>query len=66
MGDEATLDLDDFLTLIEENVTRIKVRTQVDGKWCDAVLEELPATLAIKYVCRFIREKRIPFVLGAP
>jgi hypothetical protein len=48
---------------IEEHLTGIFVREQLNGKWGSYSLAELPAPLAIKHAFRFLRENRAPYMV---
>jgi hypothetical protein len=50
-----------LLDYIEKHAARIYVRAKVAGKFGNHPLTKLPAAEAIGHVCRFIREREIPF-----
>ena len=53
--------LPELLDYIEEHDGNIYVRADVDGRFGNYSLSELPASEAIHYVCEFIRRGRIAF-----
>jgi hypothetical protein len=50
----------DLIDYIEEYSDVIAVREKVNGNWGSYFLNDLKAKDAIKHVCRFIREGRLP------
>ena len=63
MKHEDITDLSDLATYIKEHKSTIAVRAQVDGKWGNFVLSDLPADQAIDEALRFIEDRRIPIKL---
>ena len=54
---------DDLGRYIEENADIIYVRENIDGRWGNFSLKELPIDLALKHKQRFLDEGRIPVVV---
>lgn len=52
--------IDNISNTIKDNYEHIYVREQIDGKWGSYSLKDLPQDLAIKHICRFFKEMRVP------
>lgn len=58
--------IEDLAQYIRENLERIFVREQIDGKWDSYSLKQLPHKLRNNHIQRFLNEGRIPAVYLGP
>lgn len=54
---ETDLSIAELLDALEQGADSIPIREQVNGKWGNYTLSELPGNVAVKHICRMIRRK---------